>query len=340
MASRLSSRTILALFLVAALAGAFFAWRERPAVPASRRNGVPELRFHTNPEATTPQLALWAAVQQDHEGETVRLRTEIWRQPTQLQTALLAGKGDLWLGHIDGIARARARGAPVVLLAVTGWRKMSVVSYDASIVSPPDLLDRSLPYAPKGSPAVPLLRSLLGADAGRLRLEPHDPKQLALLLARRQAECALVPEPLASTLLGRLPDLRLAFALEDAYGDHGRGPRRIPWAGLAVHERVLAQHPERLGALLAAMRRATVRLNADLDAAPACLPKEFADAVPPAALRASLERDLILVEAAGDVRDEIRAYLALAAPDILAESAAWFENGFLWTPPAVPAPPR
>ena len=333
MASRHISRVVLGLLLAAALAGGILAWREsRPKVARDRGDSstVPELRFCTNPGATTPQLPIWSAVRADAAGKTVRLKIETWRQPVQLQTALLAGEGDLWLGHIDGIARARAAGAPVVLLAVTGWRKMSVVSYDAKVSTPRDLLGRALPYAPKGSPAVALLRSLLGADADRVLFEPRAPKQLALLLTQRQVDSALLPEPLVSTLLGKLPDLRLAFDLEDAYGAHRQGPARIPWAGLAAHERVLREHPERLAALIAAMKEAATRLCADLDAAPTCLPKEFAAAVPRAALRASLDRDLILVKSADEVRDEIRAYLELAIPDAFTGQASWFDHGFLW----------
>jgi len=299
-------------------------------VASSMGSAAPEARFCTNPGATTPQLPIWAAVQDDTAGATFRLRTETWRQPTQLQAALLAGEGDFWLGHTEGFARARALGAPVVLVAVTGWRKMSVVSFDAAVVTPADLLDRTLPYAPKGSPAVPLLRSLLGAEAERVAFEPLDGKQIAMLLAQHKIDSALLPEPLVSTMLAKLPDLHLSFLLEDAYASRNQGRARIPWAGLAVNERLLQVYPERVAALVAAMHTAAGRLNVDLDAAVKVLPPEFADTVSPAAVRASLDRDLILVEDAAVVRDELRTYLELAAPEAFAEGGAWFDQGFLW----------
>jgi len=327
-------RLILAVFLLAAVVGGILAFRESRdlARPGTTGNtSVPEVRFCTNPGATTPQLPIWAAVQADTAGTTFRLRTEIWRQPAQLQAALLAGEGDLWLGHTEGFARARAHGAPVVLVAVTGWRKMSVVSFDPAVHGPADFLDRALPYAPKGSPAVPLLRSLLGVDADRVRFEPQENKQIAMLLTQHQIQSALLPEPLVSVMLGKLPDLRVAFLVEEAYAARNQGRARIPWAGLAVHERIVREYPERVAALVVAMRAAVAGLNADLDAAVTVLPAAFADTVAPEVVRASLARDLILVEDAASARDELRTYLEFAAPEAFAEDANWFDDGFLWT---------
>lgn len=331
--SRFGFRLILGGFLLAGLAGGYVAWREsRDSAGAweAGSDAAPGVRFSTHPGATTPQLPIWAAVRADTAGRTFRLEVETWRQPGHLQTALQAGAGDFWLGHTEGFARARAQGAPVVLLAVTGWRKMSVVSFDPDLRSPRDLPGRSLPYAPKGSPAVPLLRNLLGSQADQVRFEPQENRQIAILLSQGKIQSALIPEPLVSTLLDSLPDLRLAFMVEEAYAERNRGQARIPWAGLAVHERVLREHPERVAALVAEMRRAVGRLNADLDAAVAVLPEAFAGTVAPAAVRSSLERDLILVEEAAAVRDELRAYFELACPETFAAGSAWFEQGFLW----------
>jgi NitT/TauT family transport system substrate-binding protein len=340
--SRLLPRIILVLFAVAALVGAILATRETGGASESIGPGgteAPTLDFCTNPAATTPQLPIWAAVQGDAAGETFRLRIDEWRQPAQLQTALLAGKGDLWLGHIDGFARARAHGAPIVLLAVTGWRKMSVVSFDPAIGKPEDLLGKELPYAPKGSPAVPLLRSLLGREADSVRFEPQAPKQLALLLAQRKVDVALLPEPLVSSVLLKVPDLKLAFALEDAYAVRNQGRARIPWAGIAVHERIAMQYPERLRVLLDRMGEAAASLQAAPDRAGDVLPEAFADAVASEVFEASLRRDVILVEPAAAVRDELAAYLRLAAPELFAEDGSWFDQGFLWSPPAAAPEP-
>lgn len=337
--SRFVFRLILGGFLLAGLGGGYFAWREGRGRAGDAGGGsVPLVRFCTNPGATTPQLPVWAAVQADAAGAMFRLHIETWREPGHLQASLLAGEGDIWLGHTEGFARARAQGAPVVLVAVTGWRKMSVVSFDPAVRSPRDLLDRSLPYAPKGSPAVPLLRSLLGAEADRVRFEPQENRQIAILLGQRKIQSALLPEPLVTTLLDTVPDLRLAFMVEEAYAERNRGLARLPWAGLAVHERILREHPERVAALVAGMREAVGRLNADLDAAATVLPAEFAETVAPAAVRSSLERDLILVEEAASVRDELRAYYELACPETFAAGSVWFEQGFLWESGVVSRP--
>ena len=306
---------VLAAVLLAAgvLTGAYIAWTERPSVaepPADKTTAV----FYTNPGATTPQLPLWAAVADRTRNGIPQLTVRLWKNTPELQSVLLAGRGDLWLGHTEGFARAYVRGAPVRLLAVTGWRKMAVVSVDPTVASLDDL-PGTLAYAPVGSPAAAMLQAILGSDTPKL--QPHEPKQLSLLFLRGKLRTALVPEPLTSVLLEKVPGLHVVAHLEDIYGSRTGHPSRIPWAGLAVHADWAERHPEAVRTLLGAVVAAADRLEtAPREAIVSVWPERFHPYVAPETVVRSLERDRIEAVPAGEAADEVRAYLDVVAPEI------------------------
>lgn len=318
----LGMRIALALLAAAVIAGGLFSLRDSRAPEQSDGPiaGPLSVVLYTNPGATTPQIPLWAALGRDGLGGMFDVEMREWRSPGQLQSLLLAGKGDIWVGHVDGFARARARGAPVALLAVTGWRKMSVVSTDPAVTGVESFLDGRLAFAPVGSPAVTVMQALLGDRADRIEFEPHEPKQLALKMVRGDVTSALLPEPLVTVLLKKVDGLRVVCSLEDLYASLTGGRARMPLAGIAVHERLVRTEPERLAALLRAMTSAADRLTRTPEQAAAVLPDAFAEFVPHDIVLASLERDIILVERAADVKEEIVRYLRIVAPDLRAET--------------------
>ncbi|MBT3374395.1 MAG: ABC transporter substrate-binding protein [Lentisphaerae bacterium] len=305
-----------------AVVGAWVALKEggsQAPLPSTNGNAPPALVFYTNPGATTPQLPFWAAKAAGHLDDIFTIEVRTWKNVVDLQGALLAGKGDLWLGHLEGFARARRMGAPVRILAVSGWRKMNIVSTDPAIRSLEDLAGTVLPYAPVGSPGVPVLEFLLGTRKDDIQLRPHEPKQLALLMLQGKARSALLPEPLVTTLLRKVDGLRVVENLEELYGRQTGGLPRMPLAGFAVNDAFLARHPARVSQLLACLTAAAGALAISPDAAAAAMPEMFTPFVSRDIVRESLTRDVILVEPASKVAEEIRQFLALVAPDALAE---------------------
>jgi NitT/TauT family transport system substrate-binding protein len=273
------------------------------------------VEVYTHAGATTPQIPLWGAFGGECAGRFAP-RTTLWKTAAHLQSVLLAGEGDLWVGHVDGFARARARGAPVVLLAVTGWRKFALVSADPAVSGFADFAGGVLPYAPTGCPSVPVLHAILGSAADRIEFRPYEPRQLALALIEGRERSALLPEPLVTVLLGRVDGLVVVTNVEDEYARISGGRARMPIAGIAVHEAFLRRHPDAVGALAAGILGAAARLADHPDAAPAVLPDAFAEVVDRGVVRASLMRDIILAEPAARVRPEIERYLRIVVPEL------------------------
>lgn len=289
---------------------------------------LPTLTLYTSASATTPQMALWSAI---HSGELLELcniRVMIWKNLDDLRGVLLAGKGDLWLGHTEGFAQAHDLGAPVRLLYISAWRKFHLVSTDPELASFAELQGRELAYAPVGSPAVPILRSLL--KNGVIDFKPHEPKQLAMMLISGRIDTALAPEPQVSSLLQAVPGLRVVESVEDVYGRHTGHPPRMPIAGMAVHARTLEQHPEIVYGLVAAVLRHSVMVHDAPESGVAALPEAFEPFIAKDLVLASLERDVILVLPASQVRDEISTYLGLVMPN-----RRFDLDDLIWNIPAV-----
>lgn len=287
------------------------------------------LSFYTAPSATTPQLPFWAAYRQGFFTNSIRIETHLWKDLDDLQGFMLAGKGDVWLGHIEGFARARRRGAPVVLLAVTGWRKFYFVSRHP-LDGVDDLADRTVPYTPVGAPVIPLLNHLLSDHSAPLFV-PREWLPLADTLRRGRADIALAPEPLVSLIQRDMPEFQYTLAVADVYADIDGGAARLPVAGIAVHEELLRTRPEWVASLMAGMRKGADWLNDNPSRALDVLPEDFASALPQDVLLSSLKRDRPLVEAAVDVRHEIKRYLSLAAPDLFEsyDETRWAEH-WIW----------
>ncbi|MDR2456833.1 MAG: hypothetical protein LBE49_09615, partial [Deltaproteobacteria bacterium] len=86
------------------------------------------IEIYTAQTATTAQLPLMAAIKAGWPGEGCEVAINYWKNLDDLRALVLAGKGDIWVGHVEALARAAGRGAPVALAEITAWRKFFLVS--------------------------------------------------------------------------------------------------------------------------------------------------------------------------------------------------------------------
>jgi NitT/TauT family transport system substrate-binding protein len=278
-----------------------------------------ELLFYANPSATTPQLPLWAAYKQGRFGDGLIIKTELWNDPDMIQTLALGGRGDIWLGHIEGFARAKLAGAPLTVIAVTGWKKFFLLSNDPEVKAFSSLYDQELHFAPTGTPAVLLLKAMLGPDAGRISFVPHEGKELSLRLVQGSVSTALLPEPLVSSVLRKAPAYRLVASLEEEYGRLSGGLPRVPLAGIAFNTHLTAAHPEIGHLFLEAMMAAAKDLNSGKISSWDAMPESFRDGLDRSAFEESLSRDVIDVLPAESVKREIINYLKIVVPRSVGE---------------------
>lgn len=277
--------------------------------------GLPTLEFHTTGLASTPQIPFWAGVDSGEITALCNIRVHLWKDLDSLRAILLAGKGDLWLGHSEGFAQASLRGAPVTLLVVSGWRKfyfLSRVPEDTGLAA---LANQEIPFTPPGSPAVPVMRKLESLGVPHMNYQPFEPRRLALALASGLEKRALAPEPLVSRLLKKAPDLRIVASVEDEYGRLTKGPARMPIAGIAVNRNTIKKHPDLIKRLVAIICQNAGRAAKAPDRGLNSLPQEFEKFISKKEIRLSLERDLILAVPGGQAEQELRRYLVMLLPN-------------------------
>lgn len=260
---------------------------------ASRANA---LVIYTAVGATTAQAPLFGAIKDGWDpGEVIEIR--FWKDLDDLRGVILAGEGDVWVGHLDGLAQAARRGAPVRLLALTAWAdKFRFLTTDPGISSPAELAKRTtagepLNVAPRGSPAVSLIEAARRTGGPGFAFADRPQQRIAMELGRGTLRHVEVPEPLASVLRSKFPALRDVGGLSEVFkptGDLGHG---APMAGVAVRAASTDETPERFRSLTGAMVRWAERNGTDPDATLAVLPPETLSSLGAESVRASLERD-------------------------------------------------
>jgi NitT/TauT family transport system substrate-binding protein len=282
------------------------------------------LVIYTATAATTAQAPVLGALAEGWaKDRAVEIRA--WKDLDDLRGVILSGRGDVWIGHLDGFAQAARRGAPVVLLAVTAWsEKFAFLTLDPAPTDGAGLLaalaarGEALAVVPQGSPAQGFVENVEG-----LKLRPMPPQQAGLELSRGSVRHMLVPEPLASALLARFAALRRAGSVADLVPGE---PHGLPMAGVAVRAGLAAEDPELAAGLAAAMRAWAVRHADDPAAIAATLPTETRAAIGEAVLSESLHHDPLLVVDAAEARDDvIRALRIIDGPHPVAE-------GFFFSP--------
>lgn len=276
--------------------------------------------LYTALTATTPQIPLWAAIREGWPaGHDLDIR--YWKNLDDLRGVMLAGKGDIWVGNLEGFAQAARRGAPVTLIAVTAWKKFYFVTTGEKTITSfeamKDALEKSgepLAVTPQDGPALGVL-DVIGKKSGQpFTVAPLPPQQLMLEMVRGNRPHALVPEPLLSLLLAKRRDIRIVGSLEAEYAKQFGGEARLPLAGIAVNTAFAKAHPELLKKLVQAMQDKAPLLNTRPEKAIAVLPKEVRDTLGVEILKASLSRDLIHVESADKVRAQVAAFLNMTVP--------------------------
>jgi len=305
----------LAALLLIAVWGAYNILNEdKQSAPSTGRT---HFSLYTTGQATTPQIPLWKALADGDLDFTPEVH--YWKNLDDLRGTLLAGKGDIWVGHVDGFAQAAMRGAPVQLVSVTGWKKFYILTSRPELQDFSDLIalgdTATIAAAPPHSPGVAMLKAMEKAELPNFNYTTHEPKELALKAIKGDADLLLLPEPLVTVLLKKNPKLRIIASVEEEYGRLTGKEPFMPIAGIAVNTDTLKQHPELADNLGKAMQAQVAELRVNPKAGLDALPKEFEKFIPRPMVEASLERDIIMVRSARESEAIVRAYLAMILPE-------------------------
>jgi NitT/TauT family transport system substrate-binding protein len=343
----LPSRALIFLFFLAflvaptSLATIFPGFLPSAALAQNERAG---LTVYTALGATTAQLPLLGALEMGWpEGREVKV--EYWKTLEDLRVMALAGKGEVWVGHMETLARAAARGAPVSLLAVTAWRKFYFVcpplpdgdggeAWPETVAGLLELASKNnltVTSAPQNSPAGEFLARLNNLDPP-FPTEALPPQQLALELIRERRLIGLLPEPLATSAVLKNPRLKIIGSLEEEYGRVTGGPGMLPQAGVAVNINFFQDDPESPKKLLALMTAAVEDFGGDPGKMLGTLPAEARETLGDDVILASLAVEPMIIRSAESSEQEILDYLAVAVADLF-ESGRRLPETFIWKEP-------
>ncbi|MDR2301214.1 MAG: hypothetical protein LBF38_04150 [Deltaproteobacteria bacterium] len=312
------------------------------------QNPKNSLTVYTAMTATTAQLPLLGAIKRGWpEGGEAAI--EYWNNLEDLRALVLDGQGDVWVGHLETLYRAAARGAPVSLVAVTVWRKFYFISaplpgVEGSEAAHPKDVSELLSLAaknnltvtlsPQNSPQGNLLDELKNVH-GAFPTQSLPPQQLILELIKGQRAIALMPEPMASLAVSKDPKLKIIGSLEEQYSKDFGGDGYLPQAGVAVNLNLAKNQPQLVSSLIGLMTQTV----SELDGKPvsdkiALFPPEVLKAVGPEVLAASLTLEPLIIKSAHEVKDRINDFLRMAAPDAVSSDRA-IPATFFFDPGAV-----
>lgn len=293
-------------------------------------SSLPSLDLYTYGTVTTPQLALYAGIASGEAGRFFNIRVHLWKNPDELLACVLAGKGDLWIGHTEGFAMARKRGAPVQILAFTSYRKFFIIaSGEARDLK--DIAGETVAYSPPGSPAVPLMETIMQKESVSFRLEPHEAKELSLLMSAGKIKTAILPEPLVSMFLSGNKTFSVVACVEDLFVKTTGRNGTLPVAGIAVNTITALKYRDSIMKLREIIVRQSKRIASEGEKASEYFPRYLEEYVPRRIVSESLKRDKPLARYGDEVRNDLMAYLRAVHPELFSgNNPVDMDGGFLW----------
>ncbi|NLV69006.1 MAG: ABC transporter substrate-binding protein [Spirochaetes bacterium] len=320
----------VSIILAAAIYGGIKAFRDQPGDVFIEGNdpNLPCLELYTSGQATTPQLALFAAIRQGDLRGLFNLKIILWKNPDELLSLVLAGKGDLWIGHTDGFALARLRNAPVRMLVFSSFNKFYIISSETENWN--DLNGRTVAYTPAGSPAVGLINIISERTSAKLNLVPYQGRELELLLLSGKVKTAIIPEPLVSLILSKSSNMKIIANVEDLFCRTTGTPGKIPVAGIAVNRFTAQKYPEKIAMLQQIIIRRSEMLNKKGIDAAGYFPPYFDKYISAHIVRLSLERETISARRPEDLEQELFLYLGIIHPDLFNKKSAHVMKDFIW----------
>lgn len=299
------------------------------AGPAHSAGAERPVVVYTAQTATTAQLPLMAAIKAGWPGKGREVEINYWKNLDDLRALVLAGKGDIWIGHVEALARAASRGAPVALAEITAWRKFYLISVRLPLdegaeprhpASVAELLDFAASHglrlgsSPPNSPMTDLLSRL---GDGKLIIDSMAPQQLILEMSTGKRLAGMLPEPQASAAEAKSDQIQVVGSLEAERSRRFGGHDWQPQAAIAVNLAFLKESPELVASLIEMAGPLTQKLAAGPpEDAAATLPEETAGALGLGVLIKSLGRELIMAKPASEVKAEIESFIKEAAPEL------------------------
>jgi len=251
----------------------------------------------------------------EHTPADADIQVELFANHAQALALLIRGDADLLLSGTSQGWENRLDGSPIVMVDTGVWGLASLVGRDPSIKGFKDLKGKRLAIPFPGSPLDFQTRALLsheGMNPDRdlsISYGPF-PQSVARLLSQ-QIDAAALPEPLATSVVGKDGLLRLT-EYSRAWAAVNGGDGRSPQVSLFATEAFVASHRSLLLNLVAAWRESSREVSTN----PAAAARAFAGALDlsPGVLEEAARRTLFEVPDLGDNESRVIEYYRQVAP--------------------------
>ncbi len=252
---------------------------------------------------------------QEHALADADIQVELFANHAQALALLLRGDADLLLSGTSQGWENRLDGSPIVMIDTGVWGLASLVGRDPSIKGFKDLKGKRLALPFPGSPLDFQTRALLsheGIDPDKDLSISYGPfPQSVARLISRQIDAAALPEPLATSVVGKNGLLRLS-EYSRAWAAVNGGDGRSPQVSLFATEAFVASHRSLLLNLVEAWRESSRGISSN----PAAAARAFATALDlsPGVLEEAARRTLFDVPDLEENESRVLDYYRQVAP--------------------------
>jgi NitT/TauT family transport system substrate-binding protein len=281
--------------------------------------------------ATTSALP-FLMIEKENAVPDADIQVETFANHAQALAVLLRGDADLLLSGTSQGWENRLDGSPIVMVDTGVWGLASLVGRDPRITSFKDLKGKKLSLPFPGSPLDFQTRALLthaGLDPDRDVSISYGPfaQSVARLLSGR-VDCAALPEPVATSVVGSNGLLRL-FEYSKAWAALTNGDSRSPQVSLFCTEAFASSHRPLLLNLVEAWREASREVSLN----PAAAARGFAGRLDldPGVLEEATRRTLFEVPDFSSNESRVLDYYRQVAPFLPGEKRA-LDASFFFAP--------
>jgi len=269
--------------------------------------------------SSPPSLALLRIAAQGVPSDLAQaVRFEIWSTADEMRARITSRQAHFSGVPVNVAATLYNRGIAVQLLSVYIWGILYLVTSDPRVSTWQDLRGQTVLIPFRGDLPDILTQYLLRRQGMNLATDLRPSylsaaPEAAQLLAAGRASHAVLSEPSATLAILKAQEngitLRRAIDYSQAWAAAtGRQPR-IPMAGVVADPEIVRQHP-RLLAWFQEAHRAAVSWVIDHAAEAVQLGAQTIQAIPPAAMQASLPYIQFAFHEAAEVREEIEFFLS------------------------------
>ncbi len=194
-----------------------------------------------------PILPVLKMIEDNAMGKDVSIEIKYWKTAPEMIATVQEGKRDFYALPLTAVSVLYNKGMPIQLVNVNTWGPVYLLSTDSSVKSWKDLKGKTIYVQCKNSPADVMTQILLkdaGLKKGDYEIKYMPKMEMANWLILGKGDHAVMIEPLASKVLKKNKNMKVALSFEDEWKRIRKTKNRLPHAGFAVSKKFAKEHKD------------------------------------------------------------------------------------------------